>query len=194
METLYFGCFLFGAAFTAVTFVLGHVGLHGHGHGHAQAHHLDHGHAHAHDDRSPAAFLNLPAVLAFLTWFGAAGYVLGRWGVPEVLAAVPAVVFGAAAGLLMTRLLEKIRAGERVLDPADYRLPGTIGRLTVGIPENGVGEVVFTKAGARRSEAARADDGRALARGAEVVITSYEHGIATVQPWDEFVSGKGRAQ
>jgi hypothetical protein len=193
METLYVGCFLFGAAFTAVSFALGHVGFQWHGHGHAHGY-LHDGHAHAHDDRSPAAFLSLPALLAFLTWFGAVGYVLSRWGVPGVLAAVPAIAFGAAAWLLMTRLLAMIRAGERVLDPADYRLPGTIGHLTVGIPEDGVGEVVFTKAGARRSEAARAADGRALARGAEVVITGYEHGIATVQPWDEFVSGKGRAQ
>ena len=185
MEAIYFGCFLFGAIFTGVSFLLGHVGLHGHGHLHGHSHHV-----HSHDDRSPIAFLNLPTLLAFLTWFGAAGYVLTRWGVPDVLAAGPAVVFGALAGLLIARVFGKLRQGDQVLDPADYRLPGTIGHLTVGIPSNGVGEVVFSKAGARRSEAARAVDGRALARGAEVVITAYEHGVATVQPWDEFYRGK----
>lgn len=186
METVYRVCFLFGAAFTAVSFFVGnahlghfHVGHHGHGH-----------HAHGVDDRSPLAFLNLPALLAFLTWFGAAGYLISKTGMPALLAAPVAIVVGLAAGWLVVKLLAKVRAGEQVLDPADYRLPGTVGQLTVGIPAGGVGEIVFAKAGRRRSEAARAVDGRPLARGAEVVITAYERGVALVQPWDEFVSGK----
>ena len=80
------------------------------------------------------------------------------------------------------------------IDPADYRLPGTIGHLTVGIPPGGVGEIQFVKAGRRRGEAARAVNGAALPRGAEVVITGYDRGVAVVQPWDEFYAGSKEGQ
>src|SRR3954454_25392940 len=94
LANLYMGCFLFGLIFTSVSLLLnvGHLGgdagaAHGPGHlvngaGHA-AHgphiggHGGHGaetHAHGHfsaaeqiDGLSP---LNLPTLLAFITWFG----------------------------------------------------------------------------------------------------------------------------
>jgi hypothetical protein len=73
------------------------------------------------------------------------------------------------------------------MDPEDYRLEGTLGQVTVGIPAGGTGEIVFEKAGSRRGEAARALNGAAIPRGTEVVITSYARGFATVQPWGEFI-------
>jgi hypothetical protein len=83
-----------------------------------------------------------------------------------------------------------ILKGEIEMDPDDYRLEGTVGQVTVSIPAGGTGEVVFSKVNTRRSEAARALGGVAIPRGTEVVITSYEGGFATVQPWDEFVQAR----
>ena len=80
------------------------------------------------------------------------------------------------------------------MDPADYRLEGTVGQVTVSIPAGGTGEVVFSKAGARRSEAARALGGAAIPRGSEVVITTYADGFATVQPWAEFLAARDNAR
>jgi hypothetical protein len=79
--------------------------------------------------------------------------------------------------------------GEVEMDPEDYRLEGTVGEVSVGIPAGGTGEILFQKAGLRRSEAARAR-GRSqpIPRGTEVVITSYADGFATVQPWVEFLA------
>ena len=76
------------------------------------------------------------------------------------------------------------------MDPEDYRLEGTVGQITIGIPAGGTGEVVFSKVGARRSEAARALDGVPIPRGTEVVITQYVNGVATVQPWAEFIAAR----
>ena len=98
------------------------------------------------------------------------------------------VVAGAAGWYLIARFLGVILKGEVEMDPDDYRLEGTVGQLTVSIPAGGTGEVVFEKAGLRRSEAARALGDVALPRGSEVVITSYAHGFATVQPWNEFLA------
>jgi hypothetical protein len=61
-------------------------------------------------------------------------------------------------------------------------MEGTIGRVSKAIPAGGTGEVVFTKGGVRRSEAARALAGP-IPRGTEVLITRYANGFATVEPW-----------
>jgi membrane protein implicated in regulation of membrane protease activity len=173
----------------------GHGGLH---HGHAGGHHVsNHGHpvhygpAH-HDlgDRiASLPLLNASSAIGALTWFGAAGYVLmrlGEWALPVVL--LGALIAAGLGWYLIARFLGLLLAGEREMDPADYRLEGTVGKITVPIPPGGTGEIVFSKAGARRSESARALGGGPIPRGTEVVITAYADGFATVQPWQEFIA------
>ncbi|HEX2032881.1 MAG TPA: hypothetical protein VHS99_01730 [Chloroflexota bacterium] len=179
-------------------------GAHGPGH-HVELGNLDHGgHATGHGQAAHATgshhggpmailqqlpLLNFASLVAFLTWFGAAGYALVRFAAwPLLLAILAAVLAGSAGALLIALFLGKVMAGERVLDPRDDRLPGTLARVTVSIPDHGVGEIVFTKAGRRRSEAARSVTGRAIPRGTEVVILDYSRGVAGVQPWQELLA------
>src|SRR6266545_2140071 len=217
METVFLACFAFGALFTLVSVLLGavsnlpgadvgHFGHLGHtgqaahaGHGPPGAHagHAAHAGAHNGNGQVPAhtlastlllPLLNASSLLAFLTWFGAAGFVLTRftpW--PLLVAVVIAAASGFLAALLIAAFLRKVLAGERVMNPADYRLQGTLARVTVTIPAGGVGEVVFSKAGARRSEAARATSGAAIARGTEVVILRHARGVASVEPWQQLL-------
>lgn len=208
METVFLGSFLFGVLFTVITAVLGvasagidfghDVGHGGHDvelpqHGPMLGHHggnstVHHGHSEGHPapGQRGLPILNVSSLLAFLTWFGAAGYILLRFVGWPLIATVPvAVVAGLAGALLVARFLGAILAGERVMNPADYVLEGTLARVTVTIPAGGVGEIVFTKGEVRRSEAARGLEGAALARGTEVVILDYADGIATVQSYDE---------
>jgi membrane protein implicated in regulation of membrane protease activity len=155
---------------------------------------VDPDHVHLGDRLGSLPLLNVSAILGALTWFGAAGYLLvrlGDWALPAVL--LGALLAGAAGWYLVIRFLGLILAGEREMDPSEYRLEGTLGRVTVSIPAGGTGEVVFSKAGARRSEAARGLGGAAIPRGAEVVITTYADGFATVQPWSEFIAERERA-
>jgi hypothetical protein len=179
MEAFFLGLFLFGALFTLATIVLGH--------GHSGS---DFGAGHdGFLGHLAAPILNASSLIGFVTWFGAAGYLLLRlsdWALIGVL--IGATLGGAAGAYLIARFLRLVLAGEREMDPEDYRLEGTVGQVTVGIPPGGTGEVVFTKAGARRSEAARGIDGSPIPRGTEVVITRYERGFATVQAWAEFVA------
>ena len=206
METFFLACFAFGALFTLASVALGMVGhgaahlTHGHGvslgHGHGHVH-VHGGDAHAHgaaphvhaDQHVVLPLLNFSSVVGALTWFGAAGYLLvrlGAWALPAIL--LGALLAGAVGWYLVARFLGLVLAGEREMDPDDYRLEGTVGQVTVGIPAGGTGEVVFTKVGARRSEAARGVGGAAIPRGSEVVITAYADGFATVQPWNEFLA------
>ena len=202
METVFLGCFLFGVVFTGLTTLLGaasstvHVGhflghgwhgAHGH-HGHGQVGHGQVGHGHV---DQPLFLFGVSSLVAFLTWFGAAGYVLTRWFAWPLLATlVLGIGAGLVAAVLVARFLALLRAGERVMDPRDYRIVGTVARVTIGIPGDGVGEIVFTKAGARRSEAARGLNGAPIPRDTEVVVTGYTRGIATVQPWDDLYAGE----
>ena len=135
--------------------------------------------------------MNGSSVVGALTWFGAAGYLLlrlGDWALPAVL--LGALLAAGVGWYLVARFLGLVLSGEREMDPDDYRLEGTVSQVTVGIPAGGTGEVVFSKAGARRSEAARAVGGVAIPRGSEVVITAYTDGFATVQPWGEFLAAR----
>src|SRR5438128_3436082 len=194
METIFLVCFAFGALFTLVSVVLG-VGGHGAahiGHGHGGGH-IGHPHAESGDRFGGLPLLSVSSIVGALTWFGAAGYLLlrlGEWALPAVV--LGALLAGGVGWYLIARFLGLVLSGEREMDPADYRLEGTVSQVTVGIPAGGTGEVVFSKAGARRSEAARAVGGTPIPRGTEVVITSYTDGFATVQPWAEFLAARDR--
>jgi hypothetical protein len=192
METFFLACFAFGLLFTLLSVVLGSVHFGGHiGHGLGHAHAQAHGHAspaEAHGDQLP--LFNAASLIGGLTWFGATGYLLtrlGDWALP--VAIVGALAVGALGWYLVARFLGLVLKGEVEMDPDDYRLEGTVGQLSIGIPAGGTGEVIFQKAGSRRSEAARASvKGQPIARGTEVVITNYTDGFATVQPWGEFLA------
>ncbi|HEY9765668.1 MAG TPA: hypothetical protein V6C82_04860 [Chroococcales cyanobacterium] len=169
MQLFFFTFFLFGVLFTAVSF----FGLVGHGH-------LGHGHS----DGGPF-HLSLPGAIAFTTWFGAVGYLLmGLPAFPLPLVFFMAVLAGGISGLLVDLFLNKVISGDRKMDSQNYRLAGRIAHVTVSIPENGVGEIVLSLAGSRRSEAASSTDGRAIPHGADVAITDYRHGVAIVHPMD----------
>jgi len=201
LDALYVGAFLFGLLFAGLSLLLGaghlggHVHLGGHGHGHGSFHG---GHraalpsgsgSHQGARREVVGPLSLSSVLVFLAWFGGIGY-LARHGIG--LAAPFSVLLGAAAGLIVGAavswvLAKVVAADARALDPEDYRLAGTLARVTSSIRAGGTGEIVYEQAGVRQVSAARTADGEAMPRGAEVVVLSCEHGIALVEPWAVFV-------
>ena len=197
METFFLACFAIGLLFTLASFVLG--GAHGIGHSVGHAGHVgDVGHVGHLGDAGHAAhapggtpLLNGSSFVGGLTWFGAAGFVLVRLGWFSLpVALIAAILVGALGWYAIARYLGMILKGEVEMDPADYRLEGTVGKLSVGIPSGGTGEVLFEKGGTRRSESARALGGAAIQRGTEVVITAYQDGFATVQPWGEFIAAR----
>jgi membrane protein implicated in regulation of membrane protease activity len=203
METFFLACFAFGLLFLLASLVLGaagHVGghlgdggMHGAPHGHmGHEAHLPHDGSHE-GGGGQLPLLNASSVVGGLTWFGAAGYLLtrlGDWALPAAL--IGGLAAGALGWYLVARFLGLVLRGEVEMDPDDYRLEGTVGQVTVGIPAGGTGEIVFEKAGVRRSEAARGLAGAPIPRGSEVVITAYARGFATVQPWSDYIDEHDR--
>ena len=74
-----------------------------------------------------------------------------------------------------------------MLSADDTRMEGTLARVSdeVRAPA-GIGEILFSQAGTRRSSPARSEDGSRIARDTEVVVLRYERGVAYVRPLREF--------
>ena len=143
--------------------------------------------AHQASPSSGVSPFNPPSLAAFLAWFGGAGYLLTRFstlwvGLGLLLSVVSGIAGGGIIFLFLTRVLI---SEEENMDPADYEMVGVLGKLVVSIREGGTGELLYSQMGTRRVCAARSEDGTAIAKGTEVVVTRYEKGIAYVRLWSE---------
>jgi hypothetical protein len=208
-EAFYLICFLVGFVLAVISFLSGALHLHlptklhlhldhldgGHGHGggvhdagghvHTAAGHAA-GHAHGPGEHG-ASFFNTFSLMAFLAWFGGTGYLLTR--AHSMIALIIFVVSGLAgllgATVVFLFLARVLMAHDRPLDSADFDMIGVLGRVNSAVHAGGTGEIVFELAGTRHSAAARSEDGSAMPKGIEVVVTRYENGIAYVRAWDE---------
>ena len=187
--TFYLICFVVGLAFCFLSLLTGlgklHVGHFHLPHGHHGG--LHHGGGHVNGGAMHVSFFNFFSLMAFLAWFGGTGYLLEVYShVWFMLALLIATGVGVVGALIVFWFLAKVLiAHDSALDPADYEVVGVLGRVSSGIREGGTGEIVFSQAGTRRVSGARSEDGAAIVKGTEVVVTRYERGIAYVRRWDE---------
>lgn len=203
-ESFYLICFLVGLALSVLSLLAGIGKIHLFSRWHipgANAHHVPPGvHIHAGGGRvavggaQRVSFFNFSSIMAFLAWFGGTGYLLTRYSsVWVVLAFGIAMLSGLAAAVIVSLFLIKVLlAHDSSLDPADFDLVGVLGSVNVPIRPGGTGEIIFSQSGSRHVVGARSDDGRAIAKGTEVVVTRYDKGIAYVRGWEE-MAGEGTA-
>jgi membrane protein implicated in regulation of membrane protease activity len=188
-----------------------HVGDHaagGHGVGHAAGHAPVHapaathaaGHAAATHSttaqdplgniQSALSYINITSIVFFLIGFGLFGYVFHNTLqlvalLVLVLAGVSGIVIAALLLLLLSRLFGDSE-GETIQDVSDRT--GMVGKVSMTIQENSLGEVIYiSPGGMRKSVPARSIDGRRLERDQEVVIINSQHGVAEVDTWDHFI-------
>jgi membrane protein implicated in regulation of membrane protease activity len=184
LDKLLLGSFFFGLIFSALTLVLGvaDLGIDHPGHDPGFGHH---DFSAGHDVLPP---LNLSTMLAFLTWFGGIAYLV-RNGLGWVaLVSLPIGVIGGWVGAyFIYRALKKLRAGEREMSAESERIEGTIARVTSSIRAGGVGEIVYKLGDSWQVAAARTNDGVAIPRDTQVVITGRVGGISTVETWESFL-------
>jgi len=180
---IFLGCFVVGFVLSVLSFAFGAIDAHVHfpWETHVHVDGLHGGHAHA------IGPINFATLTAFVAWFGGSGYLLTnefRW------LALPAVglsvVVGLAGASLVFLLMAKVLwSPNENMQSADYHMVGVLGRLSQPIREGGIGELIYSHGGARQSCGARSADGHAVEKGAEVVVTEYERGIATVKRWSD---------
>jgi hypothetical protein len=190
MDSFYLICFCVGLVLSLISVAGGFAHLHM---GRFHIGHVAHGHAHAGAQNGLGlSAVNGFTITVFLCWFGGAGYLLHHcriFGGPLVL--LVALVSGAAgAALIWAVLFKLLLPHERVLTPEETEMAGVLAQVSDSIRDgNGIGEIIFSQAGARRAAAARSEDGGAIERGVEVVVIRYAHGVAYVRRWDELTNG-----
>jgi hypothetical protein len=200
----YLVCFLVGVTLSALAFLGGgwhipHVNVHTphvpvhtphvhvptpHG-GHIATPHAAGAHAAAQGAEMP--FINFGTIAAFLVWFGGAGYLLTRYStlVVSIVLLVAVIVGMIGASIIFWFVAKLLMKHDRELDPADYERVGVLGRIISPVRQGGTGELIFSQEGTRHTCGARSENGEALAKGTEVIVTRYERGIAYVRRWDE---------
>jgi membrane protein implicated in regulation of membrane protease activity len=189
----YLLCFLVGFSLSVISFLAGAVHLHlpfnlhfpFHGHGG-----LHHGGAGGHG-AGHISWFNAFTALAFLAWFGGTGYILTKKShLVAIVSLSIAIVAGMAAAWLVFKFMARLMKETGEMFDWDYRHEGSVGTVSISIRDNGTGEVIFEQHGLRRSAGARSEDGTAIEKGSEVVISRYEKGIAYVKKWSEFIDEK----
>ncbi|MGA7565411.1 MAG: hypothetical protein WBW53_04985 [Terriglobales bacterium] len=211
----YLTCFAVGFLLSAISFVAGgmrwhlhlphfpHAGGHigGHVGGHVGVGHGPAGHGPAAGSgkaggvrgcqQAAVSPFNFVTMTAFLAWFGGTGFLITRfssiWFALGLVIAMGAGLFG--AGIVFLFLTRVLISHEENMDAADYEMVGVLGRISMPIRENGTGEIIYSQAGTRRTWGARSEDCGAIEKGAEIVVSRYEKGIAYVKRWEE-VSGE----
>jgi membrane protein implicated in regulation of membrane protease activity len=209
----YLICFAAGFCFSFFSFVFGgsrfgrlHLphfhghagGMPGAGHGpvtgaphaaggsHASAHTAAQSGA-APSGRSGVSPFNFVTLTAFLAWFGGTGYLLTRYSTLWVGMGLLLSVFSGllGGGIIFLFLSKVLMSDEENMNASDYDMVGVLGKITSPIREGGTGELLYSQVGTRRVCGARSEDGSAIPKGTEVVVTRYEKGIAYVQLWSE---------
>jgi hypothetical protein len=200
-ETFYLICFLAGLMLSAVTLLggMGHFGGHVHvphvPHVHVpHATHLPHaaGVSHAASGGPQSGGATVPwwngfSIMIFLCWFGAAGYLLTRYGsfVAGVVLALAAVCGVAGGAIIFAFLTRFLLPHEHELTADETAVVGAVGRVSSSIRPAGTGEIVYQQLGALRSAPARSEDSVPIDRQEEVFVVRYEKGIAYVRKWQD---------
>jgi hypothetical protein len=220
-ESFYFICFLVGLFMSAFTLLggMGRIGGHFHFHlphgghlptaghfphaghlpsaAHAAGHAPGHATGHATGHSSAQATHSVPwwnafSLMIFLCWFGAAGYLLTRFGgfVAGVVLFLAALCGVAGGAIIFFYLSKVLLAHEHELTADETAIIGVVGRISAPIREGGTGEIVYQQLGARRSAPARSEDGIAISKQEEVFVVRHEKGIAYVRRWEELLEDR----
>ncbi len=187
---LFLGCFVIGFVLSALSFALGAV--HAHLHIHVPWGHHVHGNVfHAHHAHGVGP-INFATMTAFLAWFGGSGFLLTselRWlALPAVALSILIGLIGAA--IVFWLMAKVLWSPHENMQSADYHMTGVLGRLSQPIRAGGIGELIYSHGGARKSCGARSADGQPIEKGAEVVVTEYDRGIAAVRRWTDLASDR----
>lgn len=178
------------------------AGIHTGGHAHTASQTTGHAHAHvggktqaSGHNQSLASFLNPTSIMFFLLGFGFFGYVFHN--IVGLEAPLLVLLFAGLSGILIALLLFSMLArlfgnSESATEQDVSDRTGLLGRVSMTIQEGSLGEVLYiSPGGMRKSIPARTVDGHRLERGQEVVVVSYQNGVAEVDTWEHFINEEG---
>ena len=133
------------------------------------------------DHGGPSIF-SVRIMSSFLTAFGVGGVLARYYGLSHVTASMVGIVSGVAMSSLVLQFAKLLYSQQASSDLHMQSLVGAVAEVSVAIPSGGVGQIAVSAGGARSEHVARSADGRAVARGASVVVTGLGADSVIVAP------------
>lgn len=121
---------------------------------------------------------------AFVTAFGVGGVVARYYNLSHPASSGVGIATGAVMAGLVYQFAKILYSQQASSELQMTRIVGRSAEVTVAIPANGVGQVSLSVAGERTEHVARSTDGRAVARGTQVVVTALGGDSVVVQMKD----------
>jgi membrane protein implicated in regulation of membrane protease activity len=183
----------------------GHSGVHtalsqsGHhsaahtGIGHDGSGHSHHGHSHESGDGELARFaistlLSPMTISTFSAFFGLTGLFVGKlFPFVGAFSLIPATAMGILVSSLLMTLFSWLFAKTHVSTNARIdELVGQVGEVSVPIKEGRTGEITCVM-GSKRYNYPAVAGSIILPAGTQVMISNFENGVVTVEPWENMV-------
>ncbi|TBL69802.1 protease [Paenibacillus thalictri] len=122
-----------------------------------------------------------------ITVFGGAGILLSRY---SVFTAVPVVLLSAASAIAVSSLVyflyvKPMRGSESSIGFSLNDLVGQIGEISVPVPAQGCGEVIFILGSTRTNQIAASFDGDEIESGARVVTVEVKDHVVYVTRFEQ---------
>jgi membrane protein implicated in regulation of membrane protease activity len=143
------------------------------------------------DHGGPSIF-SVRIMAAFVTAFGVGGLVARYYDFPHPAASGVGTLCGLALAGIVYQFARYLYSQQASSGVRMNSLVGLAAEVSVAIPEHGIGQVTTTYGGERSEHLARGVDGRAVQRGAGVVITELRGDAVIVKPADATPSGGSR--
>jgi membrane protein implicated in regulation of membrane protease activity len=121
-------------------------------------------------------------IAAFITAFGVGGVVGRYYGLSHPMASGLGVIFGVTMSTAVYQFAKVLYGQQASSELRMSTLVGTAAEVSVAIPADGVGQVVFQARGERSEHIARSSGGAAIARGTAVTITAVGGDAVSVTP------------
>jgi len=119
---------------------------------------------------------------AFLTAFGVGGVLARYYGLSHVAASGVGIALGVVMSSLVLQFAKLLYSQQASSALHMRSLVGTAAEVSVAIPAGGIGQIAVSAGGERSEPVARSADGRALNRGAAVVVTALGADSVIVMP------------
>ncbi len=119
------------------------------------------------------SFFNLRAIAAFVTGFGAMGWLLTSMGWNAYLAALPSLGVGLVMALITYGITLALFRQQSSSSYSPEEIIGQQAELVIPIPQGDCGQIALVYKGARVTRAARTKDGSAIAGGLVKIDALY---------------------
>ncbi len=131
-------------------------------------------------------FLNPALILAFITFFSAAAYILE---LVTSLSSIVIVILSSIIAFILAAVLNifvfiPMKSAEESLSYTEDSLKGRVGKIILSVPEDGFGEIVIKSKSGTISKPAASYDNDLIQEGTRVLVIEVKNGVLYVVPYE----------